>query len=331
MSREFGGWAVAKTVVPLNAISDKEIDQWCPPYDRSVYEDETVRNEILHISELFSHVVEARASGTQRLKGYPTTCWPVFNEAFGGLRGGEVTVITAETGAGKTTFALNWAADYAKPGENGVFYVSVEMSKQATAEKLAQLIHRKPVSEFDQNTDFCDLRAVKEVFKNLNFWFFDHYGRLDMDRLTKAIWYAVCEKRTRLIVIDHLGYLIRQDRSETQALAIGNTMRDLSLLANQLNVSILLVVHPGKLYLQGKRRLVDLDDLKGSSDIKQEASNVISLFKPDRSTPETYLYFLKIRSHHHSSSVGGRLRFDFDHRSLWLSEVSDHIEFSDGH
>ncbi len=314
-------------------ISQREIDKWKPPYEKSPLTTGNISSSIIHLSKLFDHVIEARVARPETILGYPTQCWPAFNNAFGGIRPGEVTVITAESGTGKTTFALNWAADYARPGQNGVFYISLEMAKQATAEILAQLIHRKPVREFDQKKDFTDLQAVREVFNSLNFWFLDHQFHFGMDHLLKAIGYAVCEKKTRLVVIDHLGYLVHQGRAETQALAIGNTMRDLVRIANQLGATILLVVHPAKLNLRGENRPVELDDLKGSSDIKQEASNVLSLYKPNRTKPETHLFFLKIRSHHFSQAVGGRIRFDFDPRSLWLSETSTNIEFesTNGH
>lgn len=311
----------------IKKITASEIDNWTPPYEKAPEKSRETSTSVIHLSELFDNVIKARFPDSASIQGYPTTCWPVFNDAFGGLRPGEVTVITAETGTGKSTFALNWALDYAKPGGNGVFCVSPEMSKQAIAEIIAQLIHKKPVPYFDHNTDLTDLIAVKEIFKHLNFWFFDHYGRLNIDFLIKAIWYAVCEKKTRLIVVDHLGYLVRRENAETQALAIGNTMRDLVTAARQLNATILLIVHPAKLYTHGKKRPVEVDDLKGSSDIKQEAANVFSLYKPNRATPETFLYFLKIRSHHFSKSVGGKIRFDFDPQSLCLKELSSTLEF----
>ncbi|MFH1262860.1 MAG: DnaB-like helicase C-terminal domain-containing protein [Pseudomonadota bacterium] len=320
---------MATTLIP-KTITAKEVDRWQPPYERSPIAVGDISNSVVHIRELFDHVINARTANPETTYGHPTQCWPVFARAFGGLRPGELTVVTAETGAGKTTFALNWAADYARPGTNGVFYVSLEMSKQATAEKLAQLIHRKPVREFDQGTNFTDLRAVREVFDRLNFWFFDHYGRVKTDRLFKAIWYAVCEKKTRLVVIDHLAYLVHQDRAENQTIAVENTMRDLALVANQTGSTILLVVHPRKGTPDEKRRPLELDDLKGSSAISQEASNVLSLFRPDRTKSETYLFFLKIRSHHFAHSLGGGIRFNFNPRSLWLEEESKEIEFRGG-
>ncbi|MFH1261888.1 MAG: DnaB-like helicase C-terminal domain-containing protein [Pseudomonadota bacterium] len=311
------------------SITQEEVDRWKPPYETSPIAVGDISNSVVHIRELFDHVINARTADPETIFGYATKCWPVFGRAFGGLRPGEVTVITAETGTGKTNFALNWAADYARPGINGVFYVSLEMSKQATAEKLAQLIQRKPVREFDRGTNFIDLQATREVFDHLNFWFFDHYGRLKIDRLLKAIWYAVCEKKTRLIVIDHLAYLVHEERSENQTVAVENTMRDLALVANQTGATILLIVHPRKGSPDEKRRPLGLDDLKGSSAISQEASNVLSLFRPDRTKPETFLYFLKIRSHHFSGSLGGGIRLLFDPRTLWLSELSTEIEYSD--
>jgi len=172
----------------LKEIGSMEVDKWTPPYEKAPVKNHEASKSVIHLSELFENVIKGRFSDPTSIQGYPTTCWPVFNDAFGGLRPGELTVITAETGMGKSTFALNWALDYATPGNNGVFCVSPEMSKQAIAEIIAQLIHKKPVPEFDHNTNLTDLAAVKETFKHLNFWFFDHYGRLNIDFLIKAIW-----------------------------------------------------------------------------------------------------------------------------------------------
>lgn len=312
---------MAERFLMLKTIGQKEVDEW-----NASAQDETVGSAVIHVSELLSDITTARFGAKTAIYGYPMRRWSVFHSAFGGLRPGEVTVITAETGIGKTTFALNWVVDFLQqdPANHGVFYVSLEMGRSATAVKLAQMIQNKPLDEFSIEADFQGLKAI---FAELNFWYLDKFGRLNMPFLEKAIEYAVVEKGAKAAVIDHLGYLVRTDRFESQALAIGNTMRDLVRVAVGLKIPIILIAHPAKLNTQGTPRLVELDDLKGSADIKQEASNVISLFRDRRPDSELAAYFMKIRSHHFSSSMGGRVFFSFNNRSLWFDETSSLLEF----
>lgn len=99
---------------------------------------------------------------------------------------------------------------------------------------------------------------------------------------------------------------------------VGDFLRRLAGLAHEYNVAILLIVHPTKTGEKGlKNREIGIDEMKGSSSIKQESDAVFSLF---RDKDFTYLRFLKIRHHLYSKYLNAMIAFRFDQTNLRFEE-----------
>ena len=88
-----------------------------------------------------------------------------------------------------------------------------------------------------------------------------------------------------------------------------------------LNIHIILIVHPTKLTYDNK--VVHLNDLKGSSGLKQIPDNVLSIWRPrdgnDLKNPqnEIVLYVLKVRD---DEGDEGKVILTFDKRSQSYSD-----------
>jgi len=294
------------------------------PYLLKDYNPPNIEAHIRHGSELFNSLLEDYLSDPKKVQGFPTKYWPTFNKAFGGTRPGEIVTITGETGSGKSTFALNWLLDHLEQNRSGLL-ISLENGWKMSARKLAQLIVGKEFGSFDD----CDFKIIDQTLKQLPLWVLDWSGPIRQDLLLKAIEYAAREKRVSFIILDHLDYVERSNKYETEASSIGILMRNLSGLANSLDLTISLIAHPAKLDTKGKPRKVGIDDLKGSSSIKQESSAVFSIYQPDPTKAVTQLHFLKIRADSFSRSIRGKLRFQFNRESLRLLELSTEVEWDD--
>src|ERR1044072_6459140 len=77
------------------------------------------------------------------VKGY-STCWECVDSYLQGLRTGEMTVVTADTGAGKTTFCTQLMVNCAMQGIP-VWINSWEMKPEITMRKLASIVLRRPM------------------------------------------------------------------------------------------------------------------------------------------------------------------------------------------
>jgi replicative DNA helicase len=259
------------------------------------------------------------------IRGFPTTRWDAFNNAFGGFRPGEVVTITAETGMGKTSFVLNWLMDTVQQDIPSML-VSLEERWSATAERLAVMTGGKPMTEWEPS----DLGGIVEVWKGVPMYYLDHHGRVEQHKAFGAIRESVEKYAVKFVVVDHMDYLRRTPKQgESEAALIGGFMQDLAGLAHELDVCVVLVAHPKKTEVKGveKRREIGMDELKGSSSIKQESDAVFSVFQPDPSSTEMWLRFQKIRSIHYSQNNNGVVRFQFNPNNLWFSELSLAVEW----
>lgn len=265
--------------------------------------------KIRHVHEMYHYLVTQFQQTKQELNGYPTNYWTFFDEAFGGARPGELLTLTGETGSGKTTWAINWLLLMLQTQVPCLLF-SLEIRWKAMVRVLATMMQQKPFHEFTET----DLSGVSEVFSHVPLFVFDHNGMVDGDLVMKGIDYAVEKHGVKFILIDHLDYITKAwDRSRNEAYIIGDFLRNLCGKAHEREVTILQIAHPSKRNLAGNRRMeIGIDELKGSSSIKQESDAVLSIFQPEDEEPTARIRFLKIRAPWFSRHTNAYIDFEFD-------------------
>ena len=290
--------------------------------DIKTYRPRIQSDDIRHIKDSFSHLIRKMHQTPEQVVGYPTGVWQGFNRSFGGARG-ELVTITAETGQGKSTFARNWLVDTINQNRTALL-ISLEESMSQVTECFSKMIARKDVTDFTDE----DAHAVAEQYDRWPLYYLDHQGPIPERDCLRLIDYAVEEKGVKFILIDHLDYLEKMWGSRNESYVIGDTMRRLAGKAHVHDVTIVLIVHPAKLQQKGVgSREIGLDELKGSSSIKQESDAVFGLYRPDPAVAESYLRFLKIRNHRFGHNVSGRIKFGFDPKTLELWELTGELEY----
>lgn len=280
----------------------------------------------MHISDLFGTVIEARRADPQSLIGYGARKWPCFTECCGGFRPGEVISLTADTGVGKSTFALNWLLDSVFQ-DRRCFLISLEERWQATALRLATMTLERNFMKADD----IQVGTIGTLWRDAPLWLLSAHGPQKDELILRSLEHAAKEKGCMFAVIDHLDYIERTYRpQEGDSAIIGHFMRRLCGVAHACEMAIVVICHPKKLETRGlQNREIGMDEMKGSSSIKQESDMVFSLYQPDRGKNDTILRFQKVRSPRYSRNTGAFVRFHFNYDSLWLEERSTHAEWGD--
>ncbi len=207
-------------------------------------------------------------------KGY-STGWRCLDRYLQGIRAGEVTVITADTGAGKTTFATQLLINVAEQGVP-VWVNSWEMRPEVTLRKIASVAIRRPMKLIDfsedDNVAFDAWAQSHAIYINQ-----DTIGST-IDTLTENLVRAE-SLGVKCVMLDHLDYLVNFNREKLHE-AIDATIKRLHELAFSLRMHFLLICHPR----QGSGADdVGLHSIKGSSSIKQYADNILILHRTSRS------------------------------------------------
>lgn len=220
-------------------------------------------------------------------KGH-STGWECLDYYIQGLRRGEVTVVTADTGAGKTTFCTQLMVNCAMQGIP-VWINSWEMKPETTMRKLASIILRRPmkVCPFSEheNEQFDEWTSRYRIYINPN-----TIGT-DINSLAKQLVQAK-QLGIEIVMLDHLDYLVNSKKDKLHE-AIDETVKRLHELAFALSMHFLLICHPRQSSTNTEE--VGMHGLKGSSSIKQYADNILILHRCIRTDAQAHPGKVKIR------------------------------------
>lgn len=264
----------------------------------------------------------------QRLKGGEETVgvstgFENLDELFVGWRQSEVTVLTGDTGTGKTTFTAWLAMNLAENGVN-TLYCPFEMKPVEMMTKLVAMRAGRQFLELDEKTVRENVREIRD---EIPLCFLDTAGQIGIPALVEVIKYAARYLGIGAFVIDPLQQALEhQGDSSRERQEIIQAMIAFRALADSLAIRIIMVVHPTKLPENRKKtRKVELDDLPGSARIKQDANNVLRIWvrmdKTGVPTPHVEFTILKVRS---EFARPGTVYFHFDPDTLKYHEMKPH-------
>lgn len=220
-------------------------------------------------------------------KGF-STGWSGLDKYLQGIRMGEMTVVTADTGAGKTTFCTHIMVNAAMQGIP-VWINSWEMKPVMILRKIASIVLRRPLKCVDfteeESKIFDNFASRHKVYVNpQTIW-------TNIDELEEQL---KCAKMmgVKLVMLDHLDYLVNT-RKEKLHEAIDETVKRLHELAFSLEMHFLLICHPRQTMTGSEE--VGMHSLKGSSAIKQYADNIIILHRCARTDTQADPTKVKVR------------------------------------
>lgn len=220
--------------------------------------------------------------------GY-NTGWQTLNYKLGGIRPGELTVLTGDTGCGKTTFAVNLMYNLATQ-DIPVYITSYEVSYNKILKKLSSLALKKPLCEVD--FDEADKEKMMQWAEDHSVYLNKTFGSSSLENILTEIEYASNILKVKVILLDHLHFFLEFANSENERTAIDRTVREIVKCARTNDVHILLIVHPR----QGKDDSgeTSMAMLKGSSAIKQDSHNVLGIQRRDRIDPNDRKVIVKV-------------------------------------
>jgi replicative DNA helicase len=178
-----------------------------------------------------------------------------------GFVAGELMIISGQTSHGKTQLSNNIILNAVNNGHK-VMFVTMEMTKQETADRFNMLTHDTDIGE-------------GKVFLNMR-------SDLAYTDVTKLIERAK-EKGCEMVVIDHLHYFSRSVENATQE--VSKIVKEFKSAAVQYEMPIILICHVRKM---APKKHPTLEDLRDSSLIAQDADMVLMVWRdesPNASNP----------------------------------------------
>lgn len=197
-----------------------------------------------------------------------------------GLHNGELTIIGARPGVGKTTFSLQLAEYIASKGKN-IAYVSLEMSDEQIIQKIISK-NTRINSRKIRNGDLDDhqLQEVSDVCCKIS--------ELPISILTTTNTIQKIEIEARrmknrghldLLIIDYLQLLKNVGSFKSREQEVADISRTLKLLSLELKIPIIALC---QLNRNASKNEPTLADIRESGAIEQDADNVIFLYNDDK-------------------------------------------------
>lgn len=208
-------------------------------------------------------------------KGIPLPWWPKLTKMLGGLRMKEVTLLCGATGAGKTSLLANISAQLFE-AEIPHFVAPVETGDTDHMIRVLSALERE-----DYNTgDPVPLEKAKAMFKrqehkikNSPMYVATYSDRVNIEEMCSMLKYMNKYHGCKVALLDNLNFFMDVREQKDALLAMDDAIHGLIMLCKEIDMHILLVVHPRK--TDGDGRVLSEFDIKGSSTAVQEAQNVL--------------------------------------------------------
>lgn len=205
-----------------------------------------------------------------------STGWESVNEYLGGIRKGEVTVCSGLTNHGKTTFSMSLVANLVRQGTK-CLVLSPEMPEYELLLELANNHFKKDIKNADEVKAISEILSDKLYTANLYNEWTTRKEQSILDRTFDIIDSAVKTYNVDFILLDHMRLFLNLKDQDSERFAIDQFISKCVRKAIGSKVHIWLIVQPKNIPANQKK--ITLHDLKGSSNIGQDAHNVVLIHR----------------------------------------------------
>ena len=233
----------------------------------------------------------------------------------GGFEGGDIILLGARPGCGKSSLAMQWAELIAQQGEK-VAYYNLEMQRAAVYERFVaaksgieiQRIRRATTFHNDEGELYS--AANEELRKQTNITIYNGSKRVS------DIRNDVRKTKPSVVIIDYLQLIQVSDRYHgNRAAEVGEISHSLKAIAMDYDVKLICLVQLNRAIESRRDHKPMLSDIRESGDLEQDASIVMFLYDTNETDKsEKCLDVAKSRQGQTGSVPlvfeGARLRFE---------------------
>jgi twinkle protein len=242
--------------------------------------------------------------------------WEGVNRYARGIRQGEINLVGAGTGVGKSEWVRQIAHHLLAKQNETVGYIALEESKKRTARGMVGLHIGKRIHLSREGVSDEELkRGYDETVGSGRFFLYDHWGSTASDNLLNKVRYLVRGCGCTTIVLDHISIVVSGIEDGDERRIIDNTMTRLRSLVEETKCRMFVIAHlkaiEGTPHEEGAR--VTLGHFRGSKSLTQLSDIVIGLER-NQQDPEKAKYttvrFLKNRPLGENVGVADILQYD---------------------
>ncbi len=229
--------------------------------------------------------MDARMHGDHSFSGVSTGFFDL-DQMLGGLHPGELDVLAARPGMGKTALALNIAKAVALDEHQPVLFISLEMSSNELIDRLLCSIADVNGHQLRNGTvskkDRARVLATVSKISKAPFFVDDSHSRsvLDIAAGARRVM-RLNDDKLGLVVIDYLQLIEPENQRDPRQEQVAKITRRLKGLARELEVPVLCLAQLNRQTEATKDNRPRLAHLRESGEIEQDADVVMFVHREE--------------------------------------------------
>ena len=238
-------------------------------------------------------------STLKKLRGLDSG-YPQLDRLLGGFKRGDLIIVAARPGVGKTALVLNFAHRIATRGKAvGIF--SMEMGKEQAAMRLLAMTSGISSSRIDRGEfnreEMSTIRRCYEEMASLPIYI-DDSSMLNIRALKNRARRLWAQHQVEIIMVDYLQLMEgMRPGEEGRVQEVTEISRGLKQIARELKIPLIACSQLSRQVEHRSDRKPLLSDLRESGSIEQDADVVIMMYRED--------YYELQRGEHATSEVMG--------------------------
>lgn len=295
------------------------------------------------LSQEFLLVKDALEEAFQRIdmlskqKGAPrglATGFAKLDNILAGLQKSDLVLLASRPSLGKSSLALNFAANIATRQKVPVGIFSLEMSNDQVVDRLIAAqsgvdlwrLRTGRVYDSEGNSDFDRIRQAIGVLNEAPI-FIDDAASIDILQMRAMARRLQAAEGLGLLIVDYLQLMQPRNPSDSEVTQITEISRSLKALAKELNVPVLAISQLSRAVENRNPPIPRLADLRQSGALEQDADVVMFIYREDRyreDSPRQNIADIIIAKHRNGPI--GRVELYFDDRCVSFRDIEKRLE-----
>lgn len=239
--------------------------------------------------------------------------WGRLQEMTYGIRTGEVVLVKAMEGIGKTEIFRALEYHVLKTTDANIGIIHLEENKSRSIKGLAGYELQTPCHLPDTQVSNDEIKNAfhKVVKRDDRLHVYSHFGSDDPDTIISTIRFMVAACGCKYVFLDHITMVVTGLQGEDERKALDYISTRLKTLTQELDFSLFMISHVN-----------DEGQTRGSRNISKVADLIISLYRDHLSTDPVVrnTTLLTVEKNRFASKTGQSSRLLFDFSTFMVTE-----------
>ena len=210
-----------------------------------------------------------------------------INKLTYGIRKGELVMVTAGSGLGKSQFLREIVWHILNKTTDNIGLMFLEEGVRKTARSLMSLAVNRPIHLPDVEVTPEELKdAFDRTLGTDRLYLFDHFGSTSLENIVNRVRYMAKGLNCGYVFLDHLSIIVSGGDVGDERKALDAIMTKLRMLVQETGISLICVSHLKRPEAKGHEEgaATSLAQLRGSGAIAQLSDIVIGLERNGQAT-----------------------------------------------